>query len=168
MKFSILSPKKPTAPLNIENDTLAPAAISFSQHTSALRRTPTGGTTQIEKEKTLLRASFRLSSQHEDEKGSAVTAPLEGVEASHKLSDEPEYPSGAKLGIIVASLSLSVFLMALVGSLNASSAGKIVTMIQDNTIIATAIPKITDHFEALDDVGWYGSGSPISKYLILC
>lgn len=30
-------------------------------------------------------------------------------------------------------------------------------MVQDNTIIATAIPKITDHFKALDDVGWYGS-----------
>lgn len=28
---------------------------------------------------------------------------------------------------------------------------------QDNTIIATAIPKITDHFQALEDVGWYGS-----------
>jgi hypothetical protein len=28
----------------------------------------------------------------------------------------------------------------------------------DNTIIATAIPKITDEFHSLDDVGWYGSG----------
>lgn len=28
---------------------------------------------------------------------------------------------------------------------------------QDNTIIATAIPKITDQFKALNDVGWYGS-----------
>ena len=28
---------------------------------------------------------------------------------------------------------------------------------QDNTIIATAIPKITDQFESLADVGWYGS-----------
>lgn len=27
----------------------------------------------------------------------------------------------------------------------------------DNTIIATAIPKITDHFKSLDDIGWYGS-----------
>lgn len=27
----------------------------------------------------------------------------------------------------------------------------------DNTIIATAIPRITDHFRALDDVGWYAS-----------
>jgi MFS family permease len=28
---------------------------------------------------------------------------------------------------------------------------------QDNTIIATAIPRITDHFSAIDDIGWYGS-----------
>ncbi|MCJ1276755.1 MFS sugar transporter [Puttea exsequens] len=68
------------------------------------------------------------------------TTPFEEAEALEKLDDEPEYPTGAKLGIIVASLCLSVFLMAL-----------------DNTIIATAIPKITDYFEALDDVGWYGS-----------
>ena len=34
--------------------------------------------------------------------------------ALDKLSDEPEYPKGAKLGIITAALCLSVFLMALV------------------------------------------------------
>ena len=28
----------------------------------------------------------------------------------------------------------------------------------DNSIIATAIPKITDQFDSLDDIGWYGSG----------
>ena len=28
---------------------------------------------------------------------------------------------------------------------------------QDTTILATAIPKITDQFKSLDDVGWYGS-----------
>lgn len=66
--------------------------------------------------------------------------PIGEAEALDKLSDEPEYPTGAKLGIIIASLCLSVFLMAL-----------------DNTIIATAIPKITDHFHSIDDVGWYGS-----------
>jgi hypothetical protein len=27
----------------------------------------------------------------------------------------------------------------------------------DNTIIATAIPRITDDFHSLKDVGWYGS-----------
>jgi len=28
---------------------------------------------------------------------------------------------------------------------------------QDQNIISTAIPKITDQFHSLDDVGWYGS-----------
>lgn len=30
-------------------------------------------------------------------------------------------------------------------------------MLQDRTIIATAIPRITDDFHALDDIAWYGS-----------
>jgi MFS family permease len=30
-------------------------------------------------------------------------------------------------------------------------------MALDNSIIATAIPKITNHFHSLEDVGWYGS-----------
>ncbi|KAI8210000.1 Aspyridones efflux protein [Colletotrichum sp. SAR 10_76] len=45
-----------------------------------------------------------------------------------------------KLGLIVLALCLSVFVMAL-----------------DNSIIATAIPRITDEFNSLNDVGWYGS-----------
>ncbi|KAI9697587.1 MAG: hypothetical protein M1836_004537 [Candelina mexicana] len=60
--------------------------------------------------------------------------------ALDKISEEPEYPTTFRLAIITVALCLSVFLVAL-----------------DNTIIATAIPKITDHFNALDDVGWYGS-----------
>lgn len=54
--------------------------------------------------------------------------------------DGVEYPTGLKLGLIMIALCLSVFLMAL-----------------DNSIIATAIPKITDQFNSLQDVGWYGS-----------
>jgi hypothetical protein len=54
--------------------------------------------------------------------------------------DEILYPGGLKLALITLALCLSVFLVAL-----------------DNTIIATAIPKITDHFKSLGDVGWYGS-----------
>lgn len=48
-----------------------------------------------------------------------------------------EYPTGVRLGLISLALCLSVFLMAL-----------------DNTIIATAIPEITDQFHSLKDVGW--------------
>ena len=64
------------------------------------------------------------------------------AEMQHKAEedDEIEYPKGIKLAIISMSLCLAVFLMAL-----------------DNTIIATAIPKITDQFQSLDDVGWYAS-----------
>ncbi|KAK3695842.1 major facilitator superfamily domain-containing protein [Podospora appendiculata] len=49
-------------------------------------------------------------------------------------------PLGPKLIGIIVSLMLGVFCVAL-----------------DNTIIAVAIPKITDDFHALNDVGWYGS-----------
>ena len=51
-----------------------------------------------------------------------------------------EYPSGLKLTTIMVGLCLAVFLVAL-----------------DNTIITTCIPRITDAFHALNDVGWYGS-----------
>lgn len=53
---------------------------------------------------------------------------------------QQERPTGLKLTTIIVGLCLAVFLVAL-----------------DNTIIATAIPRTTDAFHALDDVGWYGS-----------
>ncbi|KYK61950.1 efflux pump antibiotic resistance protein [Drechmeria coniospora] len=56
-----------------------------------------------------------------------------------ELSDD-EYPSGVKLVFIVIALVLSIFLLSL-----------------DMTIVATAIPKITDEFKGLDKVGWYGA-----------
>ncbi|KAK9319075.1 major facilitator superfamily domain-containing protein [Lipomyces orientalis] len=67
---------------------------------------------------------------------------VETTKTSEDAADEEnqEYPTGVSLLIIVIGLCLAVLLVAL-----------------DNTIIATAIPKITDHFQALDDVGWYGS-----------
>ena len=50
------------------------------------------------------------------------------------------YPKGFRLGGIIVALVISVFLVAL-----------------DMTIVATAIPRITDQFNSLDQVGWYGS-----------
>ncbi|KAI9744653.1 MAG: hypothetical protein M1818_002182 [Claussenomyces sp. TS43310] len=54
--------------------------------------------------------------------------------------DDIVYPKGAKLAVLTMALCLAVFLIAL-----------------DQTIISTAIPKITDEFKALDDIAWYGS-----------
>ncbi|KAF2259788.1 MFS general substrate transporter [Lojkania enalia] len=55
--------------------------------------------------------------------------------------DEAQYPGGLALSLIMVALLLSMFLVAL-----------------DMTIVATAIPRITDDFNRLDQVGWYGSG----------
>jgi hypothetical protein len=71
----------------------------------------------------------------------AVSKTGQSIQQTQTREDGTEYPSGMKLGLIVLALCLSVFLMAL-----------------DNSIIATAIPKITDQFQSLPDVGWYGSG----------
>lgn len=64
----------------------------------------------------------------------------EDEEKEEEEIDDTDYPHGMKLVLITLALSLSVFCMAL-----------------DNTIIATAIPRITDEFHSINDVGWYGS-----------
>ncbi|EUC43791.1 hypothetical protein COCMIDRAFT_99949 [Bipolaris oryzae ATCC 44560] len=52
----------------------------------------------------------------------------------------PAYPSKAKTAIIMFSLYIAIFLVAL-----------------DRTIIGPAIPAITNDFKSIDDIGWYGS-----------
>jgi hypothetical protein len=73
----------------------------------------------------------------------------EKVSADNRSSQVPTisveeivYPTGMKLIMIIVALCLAVFLVAL-----------------DQTIIATAIPRITDRFDSVQDIGWYGSVS---------
>ena len=88
-------------------------------------------------------SSDELSSQPirksiiEDEKAN-------GTAEDTKLEDEEiVYPSGLVLAAIALALCLAVFLVAL-----------------DQTIIATAIPRITDRFKSVKDIGWYGAVRP--------
>ncbi|KAL2849594.1 major facilitator superfamily domain-containing protein [Aspergillus pseudoustus] len=61
--------------------------------------------------------------------------------ADQKTSaEEEQYPGKMKLAAILVGLNLAMFLVGL-----------------DNTILSSAIPKITDRFHALGDVGWYAS-----------
>ncbi|KAF3936514.1 hypothetical protein ABW19_dt0203077 [Dactylella cylindrospora] len=53
---------------------------------------------------------------------------------------EHEYPTGSALWTIIVALICAIFLISL-----------------DRTIISTAIPAITNEFNSLGDVGWYGS-----------
>lgn len=55
-----------------------------------------------------------------------------------KSEAEPVYPEWRRLTLIMIALYMTMFLVAL-----------------DRTIIATAIPKITDVFHSINDVGWY-------------
>ncbi|KIX94209.1 uncharacterized protein Z520_10236 [Fonsecaea multimorphosa CBS 102226] len=64
----------------------------------------------------------------------------EQVEIEDEAEDTSNYPKGLKLVTLIIALCLAVFLVAL-----------------DQTIIATAIPKITDRFNSVTDIGWYGS-----------
>ncbi|KAF5027300.1 hypothetical protein F66182_594 [Fusarium sp. NRRL 66182] len=54
--------------------------------------------------------------------------------------EEPQYPGAAKLTLIITSLCLAIFLVAL-----------------DQTIIAPALGAITAQFQSVKDIGWYGS-----------
>ncbi|RAL65207.1 hypothetical protein DID88_001313 [Monilinia fructigena] len=66
---------------------------------------------------------------------------VEGAEGSSGEDDnENHYVSGVPLVLLTFGLCMATFTVAL-----------------DNTIIATAIPRITSVFNSLDDVGWYGS-----------
>lgn len=78
-------------------------------------------------------ASTRVPSALLDEKADATA----GVGPPE---DANEYPHGFRLWIIVLALILAIFLASL-----------------DMTIVATAIPKITDEFHGIDKVSWYGS-----------
>ncbi|KAI1416523.1 MFS general substrate transporter [Hypoxylon sp. FL1857] len=61
-------------------------------------------------------------------------------DGTSKDEDGDEYPSGLKLYLVVLSLCLAVFLVAL-----------------DQTIIAPALGAITGEYGSVKDIGWYGS-----------
>ncbi|TVY29913.1 Efflux pump, partial [Lachnellula hyalina] len=92
--------------------------------------------------------SRKMASSKKEPLGSAeVDLEKAGPPPTGQDESEDEFPGPKKLFLIMLGLYLSMFLVAL-----------------DRTIIGTAIPKITDDFHSIDDVGWYAS-----SYLItLC
>ncbi|CZT04915.1 related to aflatoxin efflux pump AFLT [Rhynchosporium agropyri] len=72
--------------------------------------------------------------------GAEVDKSKENANGEEEEEDAVVYPGKLQLGFLTLGLCLVTFTVAL-----------------DNTIIATAIPKITSVFDSLNDVGWYGS-----------
>ncbi|KFG87985.1 putative efflux pump antibiotic resistance protein [Metarhizium anisopliae] len=64
----------------------------------------------------------------------------DAIDTASMRDDGMQHATGMKLALIITALCFAVFVMAL-----------------DNSIIATAIPRITDEFHSLPDIGWYGS-----------
>jgi hypothetical protein len=82
-------------------------------------------------------------SQHGDGAGAEDT---ERHDAIVEPEPNPEYVTGVKLVILVATVGFASFLMML-----------------DLMIVSTAVPKITDEFHSLADVGWYASAYQVGS-----
>ncbi|KAF2163359.1 hypothetical protein M409DRAFT_68624 [Zasmidium cellare ATCC 36951] len=98
-------------------------------------------------EETHHRAESLASSDAEVEKQQPVADEQQQEQKDEDLSrqksaapSEIEYPPTRERVVIFIAILLALFLMAL-----------------DRTIVATAIPQITNEFHSLDDVGWYAS-----------
>ncbi|EXJ64869.1 hypothetical protein A1O7_01208 [Cladophialophora yegresii CBS 114405] len=102
-------------------------------------------TTSVSSASTVHKPTDTLNEQ-EEKSAAAVLEKEKGeegdiqVDAETETEDHTNYPHGLKLVTLIIALCLAVFLVAL-----------------DQTIIATAIPKITDRFHSVNDIGWYGS-----------
>ncbi|OAA65525.1 MFS multidrug transporter [Niveomyces insectorum RCEF 264] len=91
--------------------------------------------------------------QPRDEVSADISVSDEEKTAHHgegTASSKPEYVTGLRFYIIVASLVLA----ALLAALNAA-------------MLATATPSITNAFHSIQDVGWYGSSYLISNCAML-
>ena len=64
----------------------------------------------------------------------------DGISDPAHSSVQPEYPTGAKLWLVMLTVGAVLILTCI-----------------DMNIVATAVPSITDHFHTVADVGWYSS-----------
>ncbi|KAF2475230.1 MFS gliotoxin efflux transporter glia [Lindgomyces ingoldianus] len=93
---------------------------------------------------TVILEDIELSSLRES--GGAVQNIVESTLIAPAPPSPIQYPRGVKLAFITVGLVLSIFLAAL-----------------DSTIIATAIPSITDQFGSIANIAWYGSAYSITN-----
>lgn len=74
--------------------------------------------------------------------------------------DAVKYPPPAQAALVMAALLLALFLTSLVRTSHPNHSHtqpcQTLNHRQDRTIIATAIPALTDEFDSLDDIAWYG------------
>ena len=97
--------------------------------------------------------SSTSSIQHElgTELGGKKDAETEGASSmlpSSTQNQEPEWAHGFQLFNILTAVTFVCFLMLL-----------------DGTIVVAAVPRITDDFNSLKDIGWYGAAYQLGRYV---
>ena len=85
-------------------------------------------------------SSTASSGQSSADQAPTGDKPVQSVDDQYEDAEKNYQPKSLKFWTIMIGMYLSIFLVAL-----------------DRTIIATAIPKITDEFNSIEDIGWYGS-----------
>jgi hypothetical protein len=113
-------------------DSMAPSATP----TLAAARTRSPSPTRTSKPPSIRKQG---NEKADSEKGDVTE---EEVREENQTPVQDRYPHGFRLIVIIIAVCLAVFLVAL-----------------DQTIVATAIPRITDQFQSVLDIGWYGSVS---------
>ncbi|KAM0335062.1 hypothetical protein ACHAQA_000096 [Verticillium albo-atrum] len=131
--------EKPDRDLDRFDNSAAPTVV-HSQAPSIASKSSETQPLEMDHEKKGVKSEAQLSN-HDDPKleGGSTSPDVVDVPAN-TTPDADEYPSGINLIFIVVALILAIFLASL-----------------DMTIVATAIPKITDEFGGIEDVSWYGS-----------
>lgn len=138
-----------TRSINEEAKDQVPEMLDSSYHTSrrsstsrlSMSKNPTGITdsaVSLAPEKKKRQSNLREAHSSEDEP--KRTGSAESNHDENEQATAPPYPSPAKTALIMVSLYISIFLVAL-----------------DRTIMGPAIAAITNEFNSIDDIGWYGS-----------
>lgn len=95
----------------------------------------------------------------QQQSSSALSRPEKTADDGHTLpttngslvqvpTPEPEWAHGFQLFTILTAVTFVVFLMLL-----------------DGTIVVAAVPRITDDFNSLNDIGWYGAAYQLGRYV---
>ena len=127
-------PKAPLESNTATKDHVPPSTTESSNSGAGREKHDEGGVREaVERETLAVEATGEKIDHEKHEERMSLQRTRSSV---HNPSDEDmEYPKGVKLLTITIALCLAVLCVAL-----------------DNTIIATAIPKITDDFKALNDM----------------
>lgn len=113
-----------------------------SSSNSKIPPSPTTTTTTASQEDMAL---HQLADGSSEKHEGIVVDPTQTHASLVEEDSELQYPRGVRLALIVTALFASMFVVAM-----------------SQTILAAAIPTITDSFQSYDDIGWYSTGEHIT------